>query len=118
MADFWPRLSFWPHESPLGRRILMGAPRPGARWMTIVGIVADVHTSDLSRAPIPQIYRPYPQSPSRAMTLVVQGSSPADLEHLVGTIDPGVPAYRIRTMEEHVADSLARPQFWTALFGA
>ncbi len=110
--------AFWPRESPLGKRILMGAPRPGAQWMTIVGTVADVRTSALNRAPIPQIYRPYPQAHSRTMALVVDGAAPADLEPVLGTIDPGVPAHGIETIEEHIARTLARPRFWTALFSA
>jgi putative ABC transport system permease protein len=113
--------AFWPRESPLGKRILMGSPRPGAAWATIVGTVRDIHTEELSYAPIPQIYSPYRQN--RAMWLVVAtpaagGNMSADLERIVRTVDPAVPAYGVETMDHRIARTLARPRFRTTLFTA
>lgn len=111
---------FWPNESAVGKRILIGAPRPGAKWMEIVGIVGDVHTTQLSQAPLPQIYRPFPQAPTRTMALVVAGGGgiDADLEHIVRSIDSNVPLYQMKSMEQVVATSLDRPRFRTQLFSA
>ena len=115
--------AFWPRESPVGKRIVIGAPRPGVAWMTIVGVVADVRTEDLSRAPLPQIYRPFPQSPTPTMALIVGGPGgaaglAADLARVLKTADPGVPAYAAGTMQQHVAETLERPRFRTTLFTA
>ena len=112
--------AFWPRGSPVSKRILMGAPRPGARWMTIIGVTGDVHTSALGRAPIPQIYRPFPQAPVRTMALIV--ASPTDLRP-VASLDPQVAPYNVESMEERVADTTARPRrsffrVWTAGFPA
>ncbi|OLE25410.1 MAG: hypothetical protein AUI36_32600, partial [Cyanobacteria bacterium 13_1_40CM_2_61_4] len=36
---------FWARENVIGKRIMLGAPRPGAPWLTIVGVVGDVRSS-------------------------------------------------------------------------
>jgi putative ABC transport system permease protein len=111
---------FWPNESAVGKRILIGAPRPDAKWMEIVGVVGDVHTTQLNQAPLPQIYRPFPHAPTRTMALVVAsgGGIGADLERIVRSIDSNVPLYQMKTMEQVVATSLDRPRFRTQLFTA
>ncbi len=108
--------AFWPRESPVGKRILMGAPRPGAPWMTIVGIVADIHSQALDRAPLPQIFVPFSQAPTRTAAVIVEDTAPADLERALHEIDPAVPAYAARSMQNHVAQSLQLPRLRTALF--
>jgi putative ABC transport system permease protein len=108
--------AFWPRESPLGKRVLLGAPRPGADWMTIVGIAADIHTSQLSEAPLPQIYFPYTQSPARTMAIIVEGRHGADLAAAVRAADNAVPLYSVRSMEERVAQSVERPRLRAQLF--
>jgi predicted lysophospholipase L1 biosynthesis ABC-type transport system permease subunit len=109
--------AFWPRESPLGKRILMGAPRPGAEWMTIVGTAADIHTTLLSDTPLPQIYFPYPQWPARTMA-VIAGAGSRDLASAVRAADPAVPLYSVRSMEERVAESLDRPRLRAEFFTA
>lgn len=111
--------AFWGNDSPLGKRILIGAPRPNAPWMTIVGISADIHTGALSASPAPQIFRPLPRGPSRTLSIVVaQPATPAELARVLRDADPGVPGYAVRAMDERVAASIQRPRFRTALFSA
>ncbi len=104
---------FWPGESPLGKRILMGAPRRGARWMTIVGVTGDVRSSALGRPPLPQIYQPFPQSPTRTMALIF--APPGDLR-AVARLDPEVPPFDVASMEERVAASTVRPRVRATVF--
>ncbi len=110
--------AFWPRESPLGKRVLMGAPRPGADWMTIVGTVADIHTTQLSEAPVPQIYFPYTQFPTRTMAIIADTRRGADLAQAVRAADPTVPLFSVRTMEERVAQSVERPRLRAQVFSA
>jgi len=110
--------AFWPRESPVGKRVMMGAPRPGADWITIVGIAADIHTTQLSEAPVPQIYFPYPQYPARTMAIVAGTRRSADLAAAVNAADPAVPLFSVRSMEERVAQSVERPRLRTQLFTA
>jgi putative ABC transport system permease protein len=110
--------AFFAGEQAVGKRILMGAPRPGAPWLEIVGVVADVHTGELSRPPLPQIYQPAGlASPQRTMALIAAGPE-FDWERAVGAVDPAVPAYAPQTMQQHVAVSLSRPRLRTQLFSA
>ncbi|HEY0421411.1 MAG TPA: ABC transporter permease, partial [Acetobacteraceae bacterium] len=98
--------AFWPHETPLGKRILLGAPRPNARWMTIVGIAADIHTTALQAPPIPQMYGQLQEGPTRGFAVIVaEPVTAADLAGVLRSVDPDVPGYAVQTMEQRVADS-------------
>jgi putative ABC transport system permease protein len=69
------------------------------------------------------VYFPQQQNPANGGYLVVRTSSdPAELGNAivreVHTVDPGVPVYDIRTMQERLSDSLARQRFAAAMLGA
>jgi putative ABC transport system permease protein len=58
---------FFGDENPLGKRLIeLGMDRHRHVPMTVVGVVADVRSSDLARAPAPQHFVPYRQRPERA----------------------------------------------------
>jgi len=58
MAQKW-----WPHESPVGKRIKLGAPDSKGPWITIVGVAGDVTHDAFERLPRPVLYVPLTQSP-------------------------------------------------------
>jgi len=113
--------SYWPGESPLGRRVTMrdwGPPLTGE----VVGVVADVQAGGLGLAPGPMIYWPFPQFPSIFNRLVVRTEGdPAALltaiKNQVWAVDPEQPIASVRTMEELVATSVAARRFNTTLLG-
>lgn len=110
--------AFFPRHQAVGKRIVMGAARPGASWLEIVGVAADVHTGQLSRPPLPQIYQPSTQDAMRLrMALIVAGPE-FDWERAVRAVNPSVVAYTPKTLQQHVADSLSRPRLRTQLFAA
>jgi putative ABC transport system permease protein len=107
---------FWPKGDAIGKRIVLGAPRPGAAWMTIAGIARDIHFASLSLAPIPQIYMPYLQNPPGGTTLAVRAAGdPLALSRSVvdqiRVIDPVLPVQNIATLNERVSRSMATPRF-------
>jgi putative ABC transport system permease protein len=113
---------FFPRGDAIGQRILLGAPRPGARWMTIVGIVSDLKTGALDQAAMPQFYWPAAQDPPRAAAVVVRTArDPLDMAREVSSavrqIDPDEPVYDVSTMDERVEKSIGQPRFQTALLG-
>ncbi len=113
---------FWHNEDPLGKRIVLGAPRPGAAWLTIAGVVGDVKNASLDVAPLPQMYVPHSQNPSRSMTLVVRtAASPMAMVALVrsavAAIDKNQPIYDVITMEQRLSASVAQPRFQSTLLG-
>jgi len=114
---------FFPRGDAIGHRILLGAPRPGARWMTIVGIIGDVRTGALDQAPMPQFYRPMAQQdPPSAISVVLRtANEPRDMAHeataVIRLIDPDQPVYNVTTMEKRVEESVGQPRFQTVLLG-
>ncbi|HEV3469190.1 MAG TPA: ABC transporter permease [Pyrinomonadaceae bacterium] len=100
---------FWPGESPLGRRVMIGAPDSGFPWVTVVGVVADVRQMGADAPVKPEMYIPHRQAaafPSFApRDLVVRTSgAPSSLvpavRRAVREVDPLQPLSYVRTMDE------------------
>src|SRR5262249_3343197 len=53
---------YWPGQSALGHRIDTGTGAGSARWMTVVGVVADVRERGVDVAMKPGVYVPYTQT--------------------------------------------------------
>jgi len=111
---------FWPGRDPVGRRIVLGAPRPGVQWLTIAGVVADIHNSRLDSTPLPQMYVPLAQTPVHSMALVIRTAAdpssviPAVRAQLFA-LDPNQPLYDVRTMQERVNAAVSQPRFQSVL---
>ncbi|HYH46950.1 MAG TPA: FtsX-like permease family protein, partial [Thermoanaerobaculia bacterium] len=122
----WARREF-PGRDPVGQRITFDDPTEAdAEWMTVVGVVGDVRHQALSEDPDAEVYWSQLQQPQRGSTLLVQAAAgavgdPAGLtaavRAAVGEVDPDVPVYRVRTMDEVVAASLSASRFNAVLFG-
>lgn len=97
---------FWPGESAIGKQMVLGAPRPGIQWLTVVGVVADVRSGGETAESLPEIYTPIRQTPSAAMALIVDTKAndavtvAADLGDSVRAIDRGIPLERVASYEE------------------
>jgi len=108
---------YFGNDDPLGKRITFGNPNAkDARWYNVVGVVGDVRQADLADEPYAQVYRSSRQVPRRAQTLVVRtaGDPQAFVETLrsqLSGVDPQQALYNIRTAEQVVAQSIARPRF-------
>ncbi len=99
---------FWPDGDPLGAEIGWEE----GKWATIIGIVGDVHDSDLATESKGMFYVPG----YGGTTLVVRAASdPRSLISAVSeqirAVDAEQPVYDISTMSELVAVSLARRRF-------
>jgi putative ABC transport system permease protein len=111
---------FWPGRDPIGQHIMMGAPRPGAAWLTIVGVAGDVRNTALDAAPIPQIYVTRLQQPVRTMTLVLETGPGSDdaisgVRRILHSLDPKRPLYAVFTMDEILSKSVATQRYNAAL---
>jgi putative ABC transport system permease protein len=108
---------FFPKEDPIGKQ-LSGPDKGG---YTIVGVVGGTKNSSMSEPPASTIYYAGLQAPFRAMTFVARtsGGDPLSLmsaiRREVQALDRNLPVYRPATMEERLADSLARTRFSTTL---
>jgi predicted permease len=108
---------FWPGQDPVGRRITMFSP---PQWMTVVGIVGDVHHWGLSEQPDPEMYVPLLQSPPQSAFLVLHTTGPvsvAGISRAVHAIDSGEPVAFVRTAQGLLAIATAGPRFRAEVLG-
>ena len=81
-------------------------------WITIVGVTADVKHYGLERPTRPAIYLPMSANPQPALMMAVHSTQDpkllaASVRDVLRQIDPEVPLYRVRTMDEWVRRSIA-----------
>ncbi|MDE0394840.1 MAG: ABC transporter permease [Gammaproteobacteria bacterium] len=113
---------FWPGESPVGRRFRMGDAGADNAWIEVVGVVGDMRRRGLENAPIPQVFRPYSQSPSRNMNLLVRTDAPvpgiADaVRARIAEIDRTVPLYGVTTLAQALDRYLVERRFESLVLG-
>jgi ABC-type antimicrobial peptide transport system permease subunit len=84
----------------------------------IVGVVGDVRNDGLDVAPPPRVYQSILQYPRVRLALFLRTRSDADvkstkeaLTQVVHSINPELPVFGVRTMEELRSASMARRQF-------
>jgi putative ABC transport system permease protein len=114
--------TWWPGRSALGQRLKWGDYKNTSDWLTVVGVVSDVRHFGLSEPPRAEIDTAYAQNPDDGMGVVVRtdgalaGLAPA-VRAAVAGIDKDLPVYNLRSMEEYVGRSTARPRQRAGLTG-
>jgi|SRR5579862_1711454 len=117
MAD-----QLWPGQDPIGKRIHIVELPSKDQWQTVVGVVGRVKQDSLDSNPRIAFYLAQTQFPSRAMTVAFRGrTEPAAMlsatKSELHNLDPDLPMYYVRTMEQRVNESLARRRFSMILLG-
>jgi putative ABC transport system permease protein len=102
---------YFPGENPLGRHIKDGKLQAEGEWMTVIGVVNDVHYSWIVKDDIPTIYRSFRQSPPNYTTVVLRTEgdpmkfiSAARAE--IAAVDPNLPLYNIKPMDKVITESI------------
>jgi putative ABC transport system permease protein len=112
-------------QDPIGKRITCcegGPDKP--MWKTVVGVVADLRSRGPAQPPQPEFYLPIAQIPDVAWTWIgrtmnvmarTTGEDPSALtgalRQAVRDLDPTLPVYAIRTMDEGLRLTLAQARF-------
>jgi putative ABC transport system permease protein len=102
----------------LGRRVSYD----GSNWVTIVGVVDDVHYEGLATPVMPAVYTPLAQSPEPGYNLIVRAAGdpmtivPAT-RRVIAAVDPEVAPSFISSLEHAITDSLAGDRFNSVLLG-
>jgi len=107
---------YWPGRDAVGQRIsFTGAD---GSWLTVRGVVGDVHQLGLEGEVKPEIYQHFAAMPWPwpTFSLVVRTSgSPLDLarsvRQRVWSIDPGLPVTEVASVRALLDRELARPRF-------
>jgi predicted permease len=104
--------AFWPNTDPIGKRVSVGQGgfHEGA---TIVGVVSDVRYRTIETVAMPDVYVPVAQSFQSRMRIFVR--SHLDTSGLVSALgrelrglDPNLPLFEIKTMEDRMGDAMWR----------
>ena len=117
MAD-----QLWPGQDPIGKRIHIVQLESKDPWQTVVGVVGRVKQDSLDSNPRIAFYLAHTQFPTRAMTVAFRGrTDPAAMlaasKKELRNLDPDLPMYSVRTMEQRVNESLAQRRFSMLLLG-
>jgi putative ABC transport system permease protein len=112
---------YWPNEDPIGQTIATGWRRDGARFGgTIVGVVGDVRQFSLADPPTPEIYAAFAQWPLDEVSVVVRSTAPAGTvlaaaSDVVRALDPQLPLYDSRPLDDLMRESVASRRFYALL---
>jgi predicted permease len=126
---------FWGTSDPLGRRLwnpdspaeLKDGPGPKSKYYIVVGVVGSVRTTGITeQAPVGAYYFPMAQDSARTVTLVARTAGQPEavvgaIRRELASIDPELPFYGVRPMQERVELSLLNrrtPMMLATLFGA
>jgi putative ABC transport system permease protein len=111
---------YFPGENPIGQRLKHGGPSLNNPYSEIIGVVADVKYQGLAGETAPVYYESADQYSSPPMWLVVRTAGPARqwltaVRAEIRAIDRNVPVARAGSMEDALHESVALPQFRTAV---
>ncbi len=98
-------------ENPIGHKIKVGKEDSENPWMTVVGVVGDLHYSWISREDVPTVYRPVQQTAPHFTTLVLRtNGDPLKFVSTVRTeiaaIDSNLPMYNIKSMDKVITEGI------------
>ncbi|HLP26087.1 MAG TPA: FtsX-like permease family protein, partial [Acidobacteriota bacterium] len=129
MARTW-----WPGQSPIGRRFLFGnPPAPDAKdaagqpvtpnWITVVGVVKDTRRLGPDSPVRIESWLPVGQRPARSIQLVVRTALPPEamartLRETIWSLDRDLPVPRIEPVADLLSEQTAQRRLNLVLVGA
>jgi predicted permease len=115
--------AFFPGEdSPVGRRLKLGAPDADEPMLDVIGVVGDIRHG-LGTDPEPEIFLPLGQQATFRMMLTIKlhdgVAPPIEAIHAaVREVGPDVPIDLVSTMHDRLASTTAQARFLTSLVTA
>jgi putative ABC transport system permease protein len=112
---------YWPGEDAIGKLVDFGHDT-----MQVVGVVGDVRSNSVEKAPFAQMYLPIDRSPSDNVALVARGETSPEilarrLREAIRAVDPTQAVFNVKPMEDVVGEAVAPRRTNTLLitiFGA
>jgi putative ABC transport system permease protein len=108
--------AFWPGRDPVGQMFSPG--NNNGPWRQVVGVVSDVRQWGLTNKPQPEAYDIFDgRSQVRLVlhTSLAPTALTAAVRHELGALDPALPLFSVRTMDEVIADSASGQRFVSLL---
>ncbi len=120
--------TYWPDRDPIGRRLSFGRAGTNPPWRAVVGVIKDIKSDGLDQSGDPHIYSPIYQAPVyqapgiRSLSVAVRTSLSAtsiepQIRREIQAVDPNLPVFNVRTMNEVIDGSLASRRFSAELVG-
>ncbi len=102
----------WGNQDSIGKRLKMGRPDSNEPWRTVVGVVGDFKQWPFDSSPHASAYFPVDQMPLASSGLVLRTvgnplTFAASARAVVMSVDPQLPAYDIRSLEQMVSDNVS-----------
>jgi putative ABC transport system permease protein len=109
---------YFPNADPVGKQLEVMWDGSGPD--EIVGVVGDIREGTLSKEAEPAIYWSHAREPYSGMAFVIRANGDAArlstaVQKQIRSLDPEQPVADVRTMEQVIARSIARPRFNTLL---
>jgi predicted permease len=115
--------NFWPGENPVGKRFKKSTYQQDVPWITVVGIVADMHQAGLAVPARPEMYLPYQQQkffPPDWLAVRASGDPMLLAETVrqqVWAVDKEQAVANLMPLEQLVEDNIAPQQMQAILLG-
>jgi predicted permease len=120
--------ALWQGEAAVGKRLSTWSGRDNPEWREVVGVVRDVRSSGQNSPAPMELFLPYTQAPAgawnafqRSMAIVVHASEnwPETyvplMRRAVRDVDPTVPLFAVRTLENVFVGMTASRRFYMRL---
>ncbi|HKW97000.1 MAG TPA: ABC transporter permease [Bryobacteraceae bacterium] len=111
----------WPHESPIGKRVLLPVWDPGQQQAEIVGVVGDVRYAGVEKPVEADVYVSFRQYPEARTVLIRTAGDPMTaapiVRQAVHALDKDLPVYHVTTMDQQLAGATSRTRFNAVLLG-
>ena len=109
---------YWPDGNALGKIVRFG---PNAN--EVIGIVADSKYSSINERPVAQLFIPMARSEVSTLRLFVRATGDpaplvADVRNAIRTLDPTLPIFDARTLNEHMQVAVFAQRMAANLLGA
>ena len=124
---------FYPGQDPIGKQVILNETKDpkDQKTQTIVGVVADMKQAGIDKPAGTEVFIPITQyatidvpaeSRTTMYTLLRTSGDPASLipavQRAVSELDPTLPLFQVRTMDDVMWEAIARPRFLTFLLTA
>ena len=111
---------YWPNQEPLGKRLK--GTRTNSPWITVVGLLANARTESLSEASVPKIYLDVYQTGEKHLAIFLgshldSGAIADQVRKQVQSVDPRLPVFDARTLNDTVSASLSQRRFLMEMVG-
>jgi putative ABC transport system permease protein len=109
-------------EKPLGKKLRVDSADNNAPWLTVVGIVDDVHYSWIEKDDVPTLYRSYRQTPPHYVSIVMRTAGdplvfvPA-VRSQIAAVDLDLPLFNIKPLDKVISESIVGIAYVAAMMG-